>query len=158
MEQILSKNEAINKIRKGSTIIAVLCIIAAAFNLLIVGIELYGFMKNRAEAHNGYRFRMMIGYGINSVILLGTAAVFFRISKSGRPFTRGNIMLVRGIGGLFLVNAVLPMVINAVVDANPNMLFSLLDPTGIVEGILFLFIAQILHYGSLLQQESDETL
>ena len=67
-------------------------------------------------------------------------------------------MLVRGIGGLFLVNAVLPMVINAVVDANPNMLFSLLDPTGIVEGILFLFIAQILHYGSLLQQESDETL
>ena len=31
MEQILSKNEAINKIRKGSTVIAVLCIIAAAF-------------------------------------------------------------------------------------------------------------------------------
>lgn len=158
MEQILKKDEAISRIKKGSTIIAILCIIAAAFNLLIVGIELYGLLKNSAEPHNGYRFRMMTGYGINSVILLGTAAVFLRISKNGRPFTRGNILLVRGIGVLFLVNAVLPMLINALVDANPNMLLSLLDPTGIVEGVLFLFVAQILHYGALLQQESDETL
>ena len=158
MEQILSKTEAITKIKKGSIIITVLCIIAAAFNLLVVGIELHELLTKGEASHSGYLARVMIGYGINCVILLSTAAVFFRIFKSGRPFTRGNILLVRGIGVLFLVNAVLPTLINAVIDGNPNMLASLLDPTGAVEGILFLFVAQILHYGSLLQQESDETL
>ncbi|MCR4645836.1 MAG: DUF2975 domain-containing protein [Oscillospiraceae bacterium] len=158
MEQILSKNETITKIRKGSMIIAVLCLIAAAFNLFVVGTEVYYLLTDAHTTQSGYWARIMIGYGINCVILLSAASVFFRISKNGRPFTRGNIMIVRGIGVLFIVNAVLPMLINAAIDGNPNMLFSLLDPTGVVEGILFLFVAQILHYGSLLQQESDETL
>ena len=158
MEQILSKNEAITKIKKGSLIIAVLCLIAAAFNLFVVGTEIYYLLKDSGNTHMGHWARYMIGYGINCIILISAAVVFFRISKSGRPFTRGNILLVRGIGVLFIVNAVLPMLINAAIDGNPNLLFSLLDPTGVVEGILFLFVAQILHYGSLLQQESDETL
>ena len=158
MEQILSKNEAITKIKKGSMIIAVLCLIAAAFNLFVVGTHVYYLLKDSGNTHMGSWARILIGYVINCIILISAAVVFFRISKSGRPFTRGNIMLVRGIGVLFIVNAVLPILINAVIDGNPNMLASLLDPTGIVEGILFLFVAQILHYGSLLQQESDETL
>ena len=33
-----------------------------------------------------------------------------------------------------------------------------IDLTPILEGFLMLFIAQILHYGSMLQLESDETL
>lgn len=51
-----------------------------------------------------------------------------------------------------------PLLVNAILSGNPKLLMALADPTGIVEGILFLFLAQIMHYGSLLQQESDETL
>ena len=70
--------------------------------------------------------------------------MFLRISKEGMPFSAGNIRIVRIIGILFLVNAVIPSVVTGAVITP----FSIPNYTALIEGLLFLFIAHIIRYGA----------
>jgi len=97
-----------------------------------------------------------IGYFINAAALAVAALIFFRIFRSGRPFTRGNVWAVRGIAGVFLVKAMLPTFFQL---SELGILKTGVMGTGsIFIAVLFLFFAEIMRYGNLLQIESDETL
>lgn len=102
--------------------------------------------------------RQLISSGILTVIMILAALMFFRIFKDGIPFTAKNFRTVRIIGILFLVNAVIPSVSAAGLLGTFRGLGGIVNPSALVEGLLFLFIAHMVRYGAMLQQESDETL
>ncbi len=157
----MKKEQVIKKLKKGSGIITVLCLAAVVFDLCL----LIAHGKNIAAYGSGWeqpmlysKYRECITFGINSVIMLIAAVLFFRIAKNGMPFTAGNIRLVRIIGVLFLLNAAIPSVAAAGISNGDFGYASIINPLALVEGLLFLFISYIIRYGAMLQQESDETL
>ena len=160
-EQAMSKNTAIEKLKSGSPGIGVLCLIVSAVNLMIIlansvrsGLfTMQGFTIERYSA-----IRQLISSGFLTVIMLLAALMFFRIAKDGMPFTAKNSRTVRTIGILFLVNAVIPSVSAAGIIGTFKGVGGLVNPSALIEGLLFLFIAHIIRYGAMLQQESDETL
>ena len=160
MEQTENKNSAIHKIRKGSLVIAILCVLAAAFNALVAVSPQIGLANYGSDALSKFgMLKTVAGAWFNAAILLCASAVFFRISKSGMPFEGKNIFIVRVIGILCILNAFVPTVMaQGISGADLHLLLGVLWSSAAIEGILFLFIAQIMHYGALLQQESDETL
>jgi len=93
---------------------------------------------------------------IYAAVLVVDAFIFFMISRNARPFTRGNVWAVRGIAGLFLAAAVLPIIINV---KSVDGFFAVLEGIGpAFIAVLCLFFAEIMRYGRLLQNESDEML
>lgn len=152
----MSKDQIIQKLKKGSKWIAAICILAILFNLLCI-FRMLGHVRNIADPDPVMTYvliREFITLGINTVIMTLAAWMFLRISKDGMPFSAGNIWIVRIIGILFLVNAAIPSAVTGEVITPlciPNY-------TALIEGLLFLFIAHIIRYGAMLQQESDETL
>ena len=160
MEQILAKNETISRIKRGSLIIGGLCLLTAliyallAFTPLGFGSAAYGGDPiSRANI-----VRMRASSGITFATMLCTSAVFFRIHKSGKPFSRGNIIIVRVMGVVTIANSFVPAGLYAALMHDPKVFVGAFSGASIVSGLLILFIAQIMYYGSLLQQESDETL
>lgn len=152
----MSKDQIIQKLKKGSKWIVVICILAILFNLACI-FRMFGHVRNIADPDPVMTYvliREFITLGINIVIMALAAWMFLRISKEGMPFSAGNIRIVRIIGILFLVNAVIPSVVTGAVITP----FSIPNYTALIEGLLFLFIAHIIRYGAMLQQESDETL
>ncbi|MCR5599959.1 MAG: DUF2975 domain-containing protein [Ruminococcus sp.] len=96
-----------------------------------------------------------------AAVLFVAAFIFFRIFRSGRPFTDGNIWAVRSIAGLFVIKGLVPLAVKSLYSEG----FMLGVPRLIVAGIgdffiagLLLLFAEIMRYGKLLQNESDETL
>ena len=160
MEQLLTKTETISKIKKGSLIIGVLCLLTAIFYALLAFTSL-GFGSASAEGGAIYKatvIRIRSLFAFNFATMLCASALFYRIRKSGKPFSRGNIIIVRTMGGLTILSGFVPALLYAAVLKDPKMLVGVFDAGAIVSGLLILFIAQIMHYGSMLQQESDETL
>ena len=147
----MKKNISI--IKRSSLVITILALLGAAF-CVIGGI---GTGKIIATDMRNYMYAMIFGYFIYGAVLVVAALIFFRIFRSGRPFTRGNEWAVRGIAGLFTVDFIV------------QALFKIKD-IGFMKGVLlsgkdsvffvalFMVIAEILRYGRLLQTESDETL
>ena len=83
--------------------------------------------------------------------------VFYRIFRSGRPFTNGNITAVRVIAALSLIGSIITALIRhstgmSFISALFSSIFSVFG------AVVFLFFAEIMRYGKLLQIESDETL
>ncbi len=152
----MSKEQIIKKLKKGSKWIFIICILAVLFNLAC-GFRIFGHVRSITDPDPVTTYtiiREFITLGINIVIMTMAAWMFLKITKDGIPFAAGNIWIVRIIGILFLVNAVIPsVVIGAVITP-----FSVPNYSALLEGLLFLFIAHIIRYGAMLQQESDETL
>ena len=160
-EQAMSKNTAIEKLKSGSVGIGVLCIIVALFNLMIIlanSVRGGLFTSNVFTVERYAAIRQLISSGILTVIMILAALMFFRIFKDGIPFTAKNFRTVRIIGILFLVNAVIPSVSAAGLLGTFSGIGGIVNPSALVEGLLFLFIAHMVRYGAMLQQESDETL
>ena len=156
----MKKEQVIEKLKKGSKWITVICILGVLFNLLLVGIGFYRHRNIDADFITLYYiYRQIISSGISAVILAVASAMFARIAKVGLPFTKKNIRSTRIIGVLFLLNAAIPSVAALGVGlSEPVAYTSLVSPPALVEGLLFLFIAHVIRYGAMLQQESDETL
>ncbi|MBR3420414.1 MAG: DUF2975 domain-containing protein [Oscillospiraceae bacterium] len=158
-----SKTAIIAWLKKCSIAVCVLCAISAFFNLK-GGLQML-FMTGNAEpgAYIFEIFRKGITCLLLTVIMGMGAVMFFRISKEDSPFRDRNVRTVHIIGVLFLVTAFVPapaaFVISTLTGAGPSAIEALLInlPTAAI-GLLMLFIGQILHYGAMLQQESDETL
>ena len=162
----------IKKIKNGSKFSAIVCALAAAGNVIatlgFLFTPIYVGQGQSAVVHEfiGLQgcvtLKNLITYAVCALIMLIAAVMFFRIAKTGKPFTRTMTKLTRLIGILFVANAIVPGLIgcalsNYHIDGADGFLV-LLNPTSLIEGLLFLFIAYVIHYGALLQQESDETL
>ncbi len=155
-EQINFKPEIIEKLKKGSKWIFVICILAILFNLACIFRMICHIRSiDDPDPVTTYTIiREFITIGINLVIMTLAARMFLKISKDGMPFSAGNTWSVRIIGILFLVNAAIPSVVTGATITS----FSIPNYTALIEGLLFLFITHIIRYGAMLQQESDETL
>ena len=166
MEQILTKDLTVSKIRKGSFIIAVICAVAALFDILIVFTRFgYNGLGEAVDVIDRFvilRNRLVLA--VNVVKWGCGAGVFFGLYKSCKPFTHGTVTAVRFIGILSFISSVLPTIIACLSTGYTDMKVAIMQGLSlsglgtIVNGVLFIFIAQIIHYGTLLQQESDETL
>ncbi|WP_294752287.1 DUF2975 domain-containing protein [uncultured Ruminococcus sp.] len=145
-------NKNISIIKRSSLVIAILSLLGAAM-YVVAGISVE---RMSATLLRNYISAVGIGYFINAAALAVAALIFFRIFRSGRPFTRGNIWAVRGIAGFFIVKCL----IQAVLEGKDLGIFKAVIAGGdsIFFAVLFLVIAEILRYGRLLQTESDETL
>ena len=145
-------NKNISIIKRSSLVIAILSLLGAAM-YVVAGISME---RMSATLLRIYISAVGIGYFINAAALAVAALIFFRIFRSGRPFTRGNVWAVRGIAGVFLVKAMLPTFFQL---SELGILKTGVMGTGsIFIAVLFLFFAEIMRYGNLLQIESDETL
>ena len=159
MEQQKAYSDSIEKIRKGGMVIGIVCVITSLFYLLHALspiIQKTSYLGNPGGL--SAMIRISVTGWISFVIMLCAAAIFFRISRSGKPFANGNILIMRLIGVMFLMNGVAPAIAAAASMKNPFIFFSMVNPSGFVEGMLFLFVAQAMNYGAILQTESDETL
>ena len=162
MEQILNKDQTISRIKTGSLVIAVICVLAAAVDIVL------GISTRNAGAELGAEaafvyMRNRISFGISAFIMCCAAGVFFGVFKTGKPFSHGTVLAVRFIGILFFINGILPSAVSSMIvgrGAPQIMGLSVLGSVieGAFKGALFIFITQIIHYGTQLQQESDETL
>lgn len=158
-EQIRSKPEIMAKLKEGSLGIAVICCIAALLTLVISALRLFNTALNETDLIQRYTVcRGFVSDILTAAIMTAAAVMFFRIAKDGIPFTAKNVRTVRIIGILFLVNAVIPSVTAAGFIGTANGVGGIVNPSALAEGLLFLFIAHIIRYGAMLQQESDETL
>ena len=159
-EQAMSKNTAIEKLKSGSIAITAICWLAVPFNLIIGFLQFCDAQHLDIETQlNKYMvYRSSLNNLIGAVIMAVAALLFARIAKDGMPFTQKNFRSVRTIGILFLVNAVIPSVSAAGIIGTFKGVGGLVNPSAFMEGLLFLFIAHIIRYGTMLQQESDETL
>ncbi len=151
------KSTVEEKIKESSIAIMVISVIASLFS---GAAGIYGLLNEVGAAADAFSKKMMLKSYISditvSVILIIAAAVFFRIFRSGRPFTKGNIKLVRLIALMFLINAVLPSVIMGTALGFAKT--SIIGAGSLFNAMLFFFFAEIMRYGNLLQTESDETL
>ena len=152
----MSKEQIIVKLKKGSLWICIVCGLAVLFNLSACVMLFFRYRSLVVtDAVTQYTvIREYVTYGLSAVIMLLAALLFFRVAKSGIPFTAKNVRTVRIIGILFLLNAVIPTVIIGGVITP----LSVTNYSSLIEGLLFLFIAHFIRYGAMLQQESDETL
>ncbi len=159
-EQAMSKNTAIEKLKSGSIAITVICWLAVPFNLIIGFLQFCDAQHLDIETQlNKYMvYRSILNNLFGAVIMAVAALLFARIAKDGMPFTQKNFRSVRTIGILFLVNAVIPSVSAAGIIGTFKGVGGLVNPSALMVGMLFLFIAHIIRYGAMLQQESDETL
>lgn len=127
---------------------AVICVMAGISGLKTLHLPVYGV---EAAA-----FEVFIKRLIYAAVLVVAAFIFFMIFRNGRPFTRGNVWAVRGIAGLFLAAAVIPLFIE---KQGIDIFRAALEGIGpVFISVLCLFFAEIMRYGRLLQNESDETL
>ena len=158
-----NKTAIIARLKTFSIGVCVLCAVSALFNLK----DCFRLLSYILHEEPGMILtdipRECAEYLLLSAIMVLGALLFFRISREDSPFRHRNVRIVRIIGVLFLIIAFVPapvvflfsMLHGRSTTAIDAILFNL--PTA-AEGLLMLFIGQILHYGTMLQQESDETL
>lgn len=161
MKDMTANQDALlDKLKTGSKIIAGICFITIPVFLVkaVLTVLETGTLKNRYDLVYDTSFyylmycRKALTFVILAAIMLIAALCFRRIAKDGTPFTKQSVRALRIIAILLLVNAVIPSVTDIA------GISSIVNPPFLVAGLLFLFIAQIIRYGAMLQQESDETL
>ncbi|WP_455529474.1 DUF2975 domain-containing protein [Ruminococcus sp.] len=147
-------NKNIKIIKRSSLVILILSVLGAVLSV-IVGISFLTLPMKEKLTKDIY-IGQMLSYCIQGAILVLAAIVFFRIFRSNRPFTRGNIWAIRGIAGLFLLKALILIFTKSAALGTLKAGLNGLGSAFIC--VLFLFFAEIMRYGRLLQTESDETL
>ena len=164
----LNRGKIIENLQKGSKWIGVFCLLAVLFNLAAAVWPLIE-TENRRLIIGDFKIgvdmltkialcRCCISSGIIAVIMLLAAVMFFRIAKDGMPFQAKHVRMVRIISILFLLNAVVPLAAVYCISGSLRDALAALRVTPVMEGLLFLFVARIIRYGAMLQEESDETL
>lgn len=167
------KTTIIRKLRRFSIVISIFYLFLAVLHLLSGAELLSGSNFPADEGARSWITGMIISYALLMIISVLAALLFFRISKEGKPFRENHVKMVRIIGVMCFILGAAP-VLTGFLHAVPSVTASAgaapsgaslmmetmmqIDLTPILEGFLMLFIAQILHYGSMLQLESDETL
>ena len=147
-------NKNISIIKNSSLVIMILSVLGA-ISSVSAGVWYYNNTKS-CENMKNILAKNIVSYCLYAAILILAALIFFRIFRSGRPFTRGNVWAVRGIAGVFLVKAMLPTFFQ--LSELWILKTGVMGTGSIFIAVLFLFFAEIMRYGSLLQTESDETL
>ncbi len=158
----MNRDRIIRNLKTGSTCVTVLCFVLLAVNLYgtfaVFGLEPY------SAAQDGTRFQTVeicARFALSALMLLLSALMFLRLARNGRPFSQKNVRTVCVIGILFLLSTILPTLIGNL--ATGFRLFGemhqqFIRVNDLVGGIILLLTAYVMHYGTALQQESDETL
>lgn len=147
-------------IRKSSFAVMVISGLLAVFSILAA---VWGYPRNKGDYSkdimNMYLENKISSY-LSAAVLIVAAFIFFRIFRSGRPFTNGNIWAVRSIAGLFIIRGLVPLAVETLSgNLQPSLPRLLFNGIGVFfMAVLMLFFAEIMRYGKLLQIESDETL
>ena len=153
----MSKSNVEAKIKESSLAIMIISLIDAALTACAGFCQL---LSDTERISDDFAKKMMLKTALSniicSVILIIAAVIFYRIAKSARPFTKGNITAIRIIALLFLINAVLPSIIVGMYLGFDKI--SIIGPGMIFNAALCFFFGEILRYGNLLHTESDETL
>lgn len=85
--------------------------------------------------------------------------MFSKIGFSGKPFSDVIVKYLRVIGTVFILDSFVPSVITAIIlAAADNEVKFQLNAVMLFLGAVINILAQIFKYGTLLQQESDETI
>lgn len=158
----MNRDRIIRNLKTGSTCVTVLCFILLAVNLYgtfaVFGLEPY------SAAQDGTRFQMVeicARFALSALMLLLAALMFLRLARNGRPFSQKNVRTVCAIGILFLLSTILPALIGNLATGFRllgEMRQHFIRVSDFVGGIILLLTAYVMHYGTALQQESDETL
>ncbi len=149
-----TKTEAM--IKRSSLIVMIIAALETALSVTLA-VMAYQTSKELHPAFNKIMLGECSNYAFNGATFFIEMIIFYRIFRSGRPFTNGNIMAVRVIAVLAVIGAA----INAALSYSdvPSLLSVFLKLSFPVLGaVVFLFFAEIMRYGKLLQIESDETL
>ena len=172
----MNKDKIINKMKKSCFLIGILCILAAAFQAFMAFMYLvskylyigrdsngtvYAYQSKAMElsAKNAF-LRNGFSFLLATIIMILAAIMFFYISKTGIPFAKRTMTMVRLIGVFTILESFLPGLIAFCITKfhADGILFAMISPVSLIEGLLIFSIAYIIKYGTILQQESDETL
>lgn len=152
----MNKTKAEAMIKRSSLIVMIIAALEAALSVTLA-VMAYQTSKELPHTFNKIMLGECSNYAFNGATFFIEMIIFYRIFRSSRPFTNGNIMAVRVIAVLAVIGAA----INAALSYSgvPSLLsvfFKLSFP--VLGAVVFLFFAEIMRYGKLLQIESDETL
>lgn len=152
----MNKTKVEAMIKRSSLIVMIIAAIETVLSVLMAVMEYKTSKKMSPET-----FKMMLPNTVNMLFNASTfiieMVIFYRIFRSGRPFTNGNITAVRVIAALSLIGSIITALIRhstgmSFISALFSSIFSVFG------AVVFLFFAEIMRYGKLLQIESDETL
>ncbi|SEQ70085.1 Protein of unknown function [Lachnospiraceae bacterium NE2001] len=165
----MNKDIVISKMKKGSLIIGIICITCALLESIISISYLSGaytrltdeqYTSDSLAYMNQYAFlKNGIAFCIVTIVMLISAIMFITISRNGAPFANKNAQIIRVIGILTILEGFIPSTIAIIVlGYHQEFLPTLFSPVNILIGLLFVFLAYVIKYGAILQQESDETI
>ena len=155
----MNKTKVETMIKRSSLIVMIVAAAEAAIALFLVIMEYIKLKSANRMPDSFYNLLMpeVVEMLFNGIVYLVEVIIFFRIFRSGRPFTNGNIIAVRVIAALSLVGSIIGVLIryHAGITITSALFGSVFSVFG---AVVFLFFAEIMRYGKLLQIESDETL
>lgn len=151
---------AIEKMKETAIAAAIVSVILAIFSLITAIAHIVSAAGASAAADTASYLGMM-GDTVMMCALLAVAAVMFAgIAKSGTPFSVSSVKLLRVIAVILMLSAAVGPCAEAIalmVMGETVTAFSL-NSGVLFLGVILLLLVQIFSYGTLLQQESDETL
>ena len=167
----LTKEQLQNKIKEQSVLLIIMLTVVGFCMLAYSCVALYTALRavpsGNMDPMFSYGFSNMIekvfSGMFNAAVLFLTAGLFRKMKDSGTPFMDVIIKRLYLISGLMISNAVLSPVLAIAVtvimkgSVQHRVLFSGMS-FGVVLSVVVLVLARIFRYGTMLQQESDETL
>lgn len=160
-----NENAVTEKLREGSRILSAVFAAGGVISIIYGICKTVSMLSDCIKYHDRlYALHILptiIRMWFLGAMLLIAARMFRRISQSGVPFDEKSVRAVRMIGILCILHAPVSVFATCLIVLEVPLLFPLAEifPLHtIAEGMLFLFAAKLMHYGTALQQESDETL
>ena len=164
-----NENTVTEKLRAGSRILSAVFAAGGVISIIYGIWKTVSMLSECIKYHDRFLARQNAMYILPTIfrmwflgaMLLIAAWMFRRISQSGVPFDEKSVRAVRMIGILCILHAPVSIFATCLIVLEVPLLFPLAEifPLHtIAEGMLFLFAAKLMHYGTALQQESDETL
>ena len=166
-----TKEQLQDKMKEQSWVLIIILTVVGLCMIAYSGIALYSALTmNNADAMGpveSYGFSSMferVFNGLfNAAVLFVAADIFRKIKSSGTPFMQNVIKHLYIISALLMTSAILSPVLAIAVtvvakgSVQHRILFSGMS-FGVVLSLVVLSLARIFRYGTMLQQESDETL
>ena len=170
MEQ-KNRDDLVSKIKSNSKWLIVLLAILFALNIFKIVINILNLIEgtnlegtNLTESERVLFFHNIFSSVGIAIIYILAFSVLKRLSKDGSPFSEKNFKTMRLIAILLLLNAVVPNVLASICIGNIFADFSAVSNSNdyttkfVILGTALELVIDILHYGVLLQKQSDETL
>ena len=155
----MNKTKVEAMIKRSSLIVMIIAAVETVFALFLVIMECRHLksIERLPDAFLNLLLPEVVEMFFNGIVYLVWTIIFYRIFRSGRPFTNGNIIAVRVVAALTFIKGFVWVFIRY--GAGDSILTSIVGPFFSTFGaVLFLLFAEIMRYGKLLQIESDETL